>query len=51
MDHWGDREVSQLQHLTRQFLELQQAHDLEDQVVAPLVRAHPPQFPLRVEDL
>jgi hypothetical protein len=32
-------------------LEVQQAHDLEDQLVAPFVRAHPRQFPLRVEDL
>jgi hypothetical protein len=51
MDSWGDREVSQLHHLTQQFMELQQAHDLEAQFVAPFVRAHPRQFPLRVEDL
>lgn len=51
MDHWGDREVSQLDQLTRQFFELQQAHDLEERFVAPFVRAHPRQFPLRVEDL
>jgi hypothetical protein len=51
MDAWGDLEVSQLGQLTRQFLELQQAHDLEERFVAPFVRAHPRQFPLRVEDL
>jgi hypothetical protein len=51
MDAWGDREVGQLHQLTQQFLELQQAHDLERQFVAPFVRAHPRQFPLRVEDL
>jgi len=51
MDAWGDREVSQLDQFTRQFLELQQAHDLEERFVAPFVRAHPRQFPLRVEDL
>ena len=51
MDAWGDREVSQLDQLTRQFFELQQAHDLEERFVAPFVRAHPRQFPLRVEDL
>jgi hypothetical protein len=51
VDNWGEREVSQLQHLTRQFFELQQAHDLEEQFIAPFVRAHPRQFPLRVEDL
>jgi hypothetical protein len=51
MDHWGDREVSQLQHLTQQFLELQQAHDLEERFIAPFVRAHPRQFPMLVEDL
>lgn len=51
MDAWGDREVSQLHHLTQQFFELQQVHDLEEQFIAPFVRAHPRQFPLRVEDL
>lgn len=51
MDAWGDREVGQLHHLTQQFFELQQVHDLEEQFVAPFVRAHPRQFPLRVEDL
>jgi hypothetical protein len=51
MDAWGDREVGQLHRLTRQFFELQQVHDLEAQFVAPFVRAHPRQFPLRVEDL
>ena len=51
MENWGDREVSQLHQLTQQFFELQQAHDLEEQFVAPFVRAHPRQFPLRVEDL
>jgi hypothetical protein len=51
MDDWGDREVRQLDQLTQQFLELQQAHDLEQQFVAPFVRAHPRQLPLRVEDL
>jgi hypothetical protein len=51
MDAWGDREVGQLHQLTQQFLELQQAHDLEERFVAPFVRAHPRQFPLRVEDL
>ena len=51
MDAWGEREVSQLHQLTRQFFELQQAHDLEEQFVALFVRAHPRQFPLRVEDL
>jgi hypothetical protein len=51
MDHWGEREVSQLHQLTQQFFELQQAHDLEEQFVAPFVRAHPRQFPLRAEDL
>ena len=51
MDAWGDREVSQLQRLTRQFFELQQVHDLEERFIAPFVRAHPRQFPLRVEDL
>jgi hypothetical protein len=51
MDAWGDREVGQLHQLTQQFFELQQAHDLEEQFVAPFVRAHPRQFPLRVEDL
>ena len=48
---WGDREVGQLHQLTQQFFELQQAHDLEKRFVAPFVRAHPRQFPLRVEDL
>jgi hypothetical protein len=51
VDNWGEREVSQLQHLTQQFFELQQVHDLEEQFIAPFVRAHPRQFPLRVEDL
>jgi hypothetical protein len=51
MDDWGDREVSRLHHLTKQFFKLQQAHDLEEQFVAPFVRAHPRQFPMRVEDL
>jgi hypothetical protein len=51
MDAWGDREVSQLDQLTQQFLELQQAHDLEERFVAPFVRAHPHQFPLRVEGM
>ena len=51
MDAWGDREVGQLHQLTQQFFELQQAHDLEEQFVAPFVRAYPRQFPLRVEDL
>jgi hypothetical protein len=51
MDDWGDREFSQLHHLTQQFYELQRAHDLEEQYVAPFVRAHPRQFPMRVEDL
>jgi hypothetical protein len=51
MDAWGDREVGQLHNLTQQFFELQQVHDLEEQFVAPFVRAHPRQFPLRVEDL
>ena len=51
MDAWGDREVSQLHDLTQQFFELQQVHDLEEQFVALFVRAHPRQFPLRVEDL
>jgi hypothetical protein len=51
MEAWGDREVSQLHRLTQQFFELQQVHELEEQFVAPFVRAHPRQFPLRVEDL
>ena len=51
MDDWGDREVRRLHQLTQQFLELQQVHDLEEQFVAPFARAHPGQFPLRVEDL
>ena len=51
VDNWGEREVSQLQHLTQQFFELQQVHDLEEQFIAPFVRAHPRQLPLRVEDL
>lgn len=51
MDHWGAREVNRLQHLTQQFFELQQVHDLEEQFIAPFVRAHPRQFPLRAEDL
>jgi hypothetical protein len=51
MDAWGDREVGQLHQLTQQFFELQRAHDLEQQFVAPFVRAHPRQLPLRVEDL
>jgi hypothetical protein len=51
VDNLGEREVSQLQHLTQQFFELQQVHDLEEQFIAPFVRAHPRQFPLRVEDL
>jgi hypothetical protein len=51
MDAWGDREISQLHRLTQQFFELQQVHDLEEQFVAPFVRAHPRQFPLWVEDL
>jgi hypothetical protein len=38
MDAWGDREVGQLHQLTQQFFELQQAHDLEKQFVAPFVR-------------
>ena len=51
MDSWGSGEVSRLHFLTQQFFELQQAHDLEEQFVAPFVRAHPRQFPMRVEDL
>jgi hypothetical protein len=51
MDDWSDREVSHLEQLTQQFFELQQVHDLEEQFVAPFVRAHPHEFPLRVEDL
>jgi Domain of unknown function (DUF4375) len=51
MDGWSDLEVSQLEQLTQQFFELQQVHDLEEQFVAPFVRAHPHEFPLRVEDL
>jgi hypothetical protein len=51
MDDWSDREVSQLEQLTQQFLELQQAHDLEERFIAPFVRAHPRQFPMLVEDL
>jgi Domain of unknown function (DUF4375) len=51
VDNWGEREVSQLQHLTQLFLELQQVHDLEERFIAPFVRTHPRQFPLRVEDL
>jgi hypothetical protein len=41
MDDWSDREVSHLEQLSQQFFELQQVHDLEEQFVAPFVRAHP----------
>jgi hypothetical protein len=51
MDDWSDRAVSHLDQLTQQFFEPQQVHDLEEQFVAPFVRAHPHEFPLRVEDL
>jgi hypothetical protein len=51
MDAWGDREVSQLHDLTQRFFELQQVQDLEARFIAPFVRAHPREFPMRVEDL
>jgi hypothetical protein len=44
-------QVARLYDLNQQFFKLQQVHDLEEQFVAPYVRAHPRHFPSRVEDL